>query len=192
MRQAQLLTGADAMPTAQTVQDGQLAHADSKWGYPALTTKARGWSEGVARGGRRSEGQGENQMVHGDPPRGILPRPLPLRGPIWDSVRLFTTGKVLWRNRELKYPPNHGNGSSPILVDGAIVFSCDGSRDPFLAALEADTGKLRWKSPRKLTGREPRTCTGSTALLPGSLPQMRITWMISAKGTPGCLNVLAI
>ncbi|MCH8047877.1 MAG: PQQ-binding-like beta-propeller repeat protein [Planctomycetes bacterium] len=64
---------------------------------------------------------------------------------------LDTAGKVLWRNRELKYPPNHGNGSSPILVDGAIVLSCDGSRDPFLAALDARTGKLRWKSLRKTT-----------------------------------------
>ncbi|MCH8923771.1 MAG: PQQ-binding-like beta-propeller repeat protein [Planctomycetes bacterium] len=64
---------------------------------------------------------------------------------------LDTTGKVLWRNRELKYPPNHGNGSSPILVDGAIVLSCDGSRNPFLAALDARTGKLRWKSLRKTT-----------------------------------------
>jgi outer membrane protein assembly factor BamB len=64
---------------------------------------------------------------------------------------LDTAGKVLWRNQELSYAANHGNGGSPVLVDGALVFSCDGSRDPFLAALDASTGKLRWKSPRAST-----------------------------------------
>jgi len=80
--------------------------------------------------------------------------------PLVDSNRLFVhfghqgtacldlSGKVLWSTRELSYAPVHGNGCSPILVDGGIVFSCDGGKDPFVAALEADTGKVKWKFNR--------------------------------------------
>jgi outer membrane protein assembly factor BamB len=57
-------------------------------------------------------------------------------------------GKVRWRNTELKYPPVHGNGGSPILAGELLVFSCDGGSDPFVAALERGTGKVRWKVPR--------------------------------------------
>jgi outer membrane protein assembly factor BamB len=61
---------------------------------------------------------------------------------------LDTSGKIVWRNRELKYPPVHGNGGSPILVDDLLVFSCDGASDPFVVALDATSGKVRWKTPR--------------------------------------------
>ena len=36
----------------------------------------------------------------------------------------------------------------PILVDRALIFSCDGDSDPFIAALDSQTGKLLWKTPR--------------------------------------------
>jgi outer membrane protein assembly factor BamB len=61
---------------------------------------------------------------------------------------LSTAGKVLWRNRELKYPPVHGNGGSPALVGDRLIFSCDGGSDPFVAAVDRRTGDLLWKSPR--------------------------------------------
>jgi outer membrane protein assembly factor BamB len=57
-------------------------------------------------------------------------------------------GKVIWRNRELKYPPVHGNGGSPELVDDVLIFSCDGGNDPFVVALDAGNGKVKWKKPR--------------------------------------------
>lgn len=80
--------------------------------------------------------------------------------PLVDSNRVFVhfghqgtacldlDGKVLWSTRELSYAPVHGNGCTPILVDGGLIFSCDGGKDPFVAALEADTGKLKWKFNR--------------------------------------------
>ncbi len=80
--------------------------------------------------------------------------------PLVDSNRLFVhfghqgtacldlDGKVLWETRELRYAPVHGNGCSPILVDGGLIFTCDGGSGPFVAALEADTGKLKWKFSR--------------------------------------------
>jgi outer membrane protein assembly factor BamB len=64
------------------------------------------------------------------------------------SACLDLDGKVLWKNDALSYSPVHGNGGSPVLVDGLLVFSCDGGDERFLAALDAATGKLRWKKER--------------------------------------------
>jgi outer membrane protein assembly factor BamB len=62
---------------------------------------------------------------------------------------LDTKGKILWRNRSLAYRPVHGNGGSPILVGDALIFSCDGGSDPFIVALDAETGEVRWKTDRE-------------------------------------------
>lgn len=62
---------------------------------------------------------------------------------------LSTAGKILWRNRDIIYPPVHGNGGSPALVGERLIFSCDGGKDPFLAAVDRRTGDLLWKSPRE-------------------------------------------
>ncbi len=64
------------------------------------------------------------------------------------TAALDLHGKILWVQTSIKYPPVHGNGSSPILVDGGLVFSCDGASDPFLIALDAATGKQKWRTSR--------------------------------------------
>lgn len=71
------------------------------------------------------------------------------------SACLDLSGKVLWRNRDFTYVPVHGNGGSPTRVDDLLVFSTDGTKIRQLVALDAATGKLRWKTPRPGTvGRE--------------------------------------
>lgn len=64
------------------------------------------------------------------------------------TAALDLAGKVLWRQTELDYPPTHGNGGSPVLVGDTLIFSADGQKDPFVAALDAGTGAVRWKTPR--------------------------------------------
>ena len=61
---------------------------------------------------------------------------------------LDRAGKILWRNNRLRYDPLHGNGDSPALVGGLLVFNSDGTKDPFVAALDKTTGELVWKAPR--------------------------------------------
>jgi outer membrane protein assembly factor BamB len=61
---------------------------------------------------------------------------------------LTTEGTILWKTREIKYQPQHGSGGSPVLVDGLLVFNCDGSDVQFVVALDAATGKIRWKKER--------------------------------------------
>jgi len=57
-------------------------------------------------------------------------------------------GDVIWTDREHSFPPVHGNGGSPVLVDGKLIFTCDGSSDPYVLALDANTGKEVWRTPR--------------------------------------------
>ncbi len=64
------------------------------------------------------------------------------------TAALDLEGHVLWRQTKLGYLPRHGNGGSPVVVGKSLIFSCDARTDPFVAALDCDTGEIRWKVPR--------------------------------------------
>jgi outer membrane protein assembly factor BamB len=61
----------------------------------------------------------------------------------------FGSGDVIWRHHE-NYPPVHGTGSSPVLVDGMLVFNVDGRDNPAVVALDARTGNAAWKTGRNV------------------------------------------
>lgn len=93
------------------------------------------------------------------------------------TAALDLSGKILWTQTTLKYAPVHGNGGSPMLLDDKLIFSCDGGAAPFLVALDAGTGAVKWKTPRNtLAKRTFSFCTplaidvdGKTQLvIPGS------------------------
>lgn len=67
----------------------------------------------------------------------------------YGTACLDLAGKILWRNSTLSYPPVHGNGGSPIVVDDTLVFSCDGASEPFVVALNKNNGSVLWKTFRK-------------------------------------------
>ena len=95
--------------------------------------------------------------------------------PVVDGGRLFVhfghmgtaaldlNGRILWQQQKVKYSPVHGNGGSPALVDGLLVFSCDGAADPFVAALDQSNGEERWRTPRNTTA--SKTFSFSTPLV---------------------------
>ncbi len=60
------------------------------------------------------------------------------------------SGALVWTQTELRYSPVHGNGGSPIVVDDKLIYNCDGAQDPFVVALNKETGKVIWKTPRKV------------------------------------------
>ncbi len=94
------------------------------------------------------------------------------------TAALDLSGKIIWKqDKEAAYTPQHGAGASPALIGDLLVFSCDGISDPFVAALDAATGKLRWKTPRNSAAKNqfsfstplPVTVSGATQIiLPGS------------------------
>ena len=57
-------------------------------------------------------------------------------------------GNILWKNNDLHYAPVHGNGGTPVLVDDALIFSCDGSDQRFVVALDCKDGRVLWKKER--------------------------------------------
>ena len=59
-------------------------------------------------------------------------------------------GSLKWMCNDLDYPPMHGCGGSPVLHDGKLVVVCDGSKKPFVAAVDAETGKVLWKRLRSV------------------------------------------
>lgn len=77
-------------------------------------------------------------------------------------------GSVQWLCTELIYPPVHGSGGSPILWDGLLAIVCDGSKDPFVVALDTGTGKIVWKTQRGVSARISHSfVTPSIALVDG-------------------------
>jgi outer membrane protein assembly factor BamB len=94
--------------------------------------------------------------------------------PIIDGDRLFVhfgyqgtacltrDGEVVWINRDLYFQPTHGNGGSPVLTDGHLIFTCDGDKEPKIVALDADTGTLAWSTPRPVSAKKTFSfCTPS-------------------------------
>jgi len=65
------------------------------------------------------------------------------------TAALTTTGEIVWKAR-LSYESQHGNGGSPVLYGDLLIVSCDGSDDAFVVALDKRTGKVRWKTSRRL------------------------------------------
>ena len=88
------------------------------------------------------------------------------------TAALDLAGAVVWRQTELKYPPVHGTGGSPILVGDALVFSCDGAQEPFVAALDAKTGAVRWKTPRQTTAKKLFSFSTPLAIALGGATQI--------------------
>ena len=62
-------------------------------------------------------------------------------------------GNIQWICNELVYPPMHGSGGSPVIHKDKLVVICDGSTDPFVAAVDIASGKVAWKRPRSVAAR---------------------------------------
>ena len=60
------------------------------------------------------------------------------------------TAKVLWERRDLECNHFRGAGSSPILFRNLLIMHYDGSDVQYVVALDKDTGKTVWKTPRSV------------------------------------------
>jgi outer membrane protein assembly factor BamB len=65
------------------------------------------------------------------------------------TAALTTAGEIVWK-ATLPYESQHGNGGSPVLHAGLLIISCDGNGgEAYVVALDAPTGKIRWKTNRR-------------------------------------------
>jgi outer membrane protein assembly factor BamB len=88
------------------------------------------------------------------------------------TAALDLNGKTLWRQAGLKYPPTHGNGGSPALLGDQLIFGCDGGPDPLVAALDTNTGAVRWKTPRNTTASRKFSFSTPLAIEVNGAPQI--------------------
>jgi outer membrane protein assembly factor BamB len=65
------------------------------------------------------------------------------------TAALGTDGRILWKTT-LPYESQHGNGGSPTLYRDLLIVNCDGADDAFVVALDKNTGRIRWKTQRRL------------------------------------------
>ena len=81
------------------------------------------------------------------------------------SACLDLKGKILWKNNELKYDPIHGNGGTPIIVNNLFFYSADASTNPFVVALDKNTGKVLWKKLRSETAQSRKFSFSTPTLI---------------------------
>lgn len=109
--------------------------------------------------------------------------------PVFDGVHVYIhfghqgtacltlSGEVVWKNDALQYPPVHGNGGSPIVVDDLLIFSRDGANISEVTALDKRSGEVVWQTTRDMDAKKQFSfCTPlvleingkSQLILPGS------------------------
>jgi outer membrane protein assembly factor BamB len=141
--------------SSPVLQDGKLYLTNAvkdgaKWSLRALCVDAESgkvlWDNQIFE--LRGNGRIHKKNSHASP------TPIVSKGKVYvhfgyqGTACLDVDGKVVWRNRDLDFPPTHGSGGSAALIDGMLVFHCDGGKTPYIAALDAATGKLKWKTAR--------------------------------------------
>src|SRR5258706_199166 len=68
-------------------------------------------------------------------------------------IKWSASENVVWTQTNLGFMSVHGNAGSPVLLDGMLIFNCDGARNPFIVALDANNGEVKWKTPRNTPSR---------------------------------------
>jgi outer membrane protein assembly factor BamB len=63
-------------------------------------------------------------------------------------------GRELWQADLGSFTSQHGFGTSPILYRDLVIISNDQDSDSFLAAVDASSGAIRWKVPRRVVGEQ--------------------------------------
>ncbi|MCS7239043.1 MAG: PQQ-like beta-propeller repeat protein [Thermoguttaceae bacterium] len=84
-----------------------------------------------------------------------------------------TSGRELWRQRLGPFVAEHGFGASPIVADGLVILPNEQDGESCVVALEASTGQLVWRTPR----RSEKTAYSTPAVLApaGREPQIVLT-----------------
>lgn len=81
-------------------------------------------------------------------------------------------GAIVWKNENLNYPPVHGNGGSPVLVDDVLIFSCDGASEPFVVGLDSRTGRELWRTSRVTTAKKKFSFSTPAVITVNGRPQV--------------------
>src|SRR5262245_7314725 len=117
-------------------------------------TGAIQWNSAVFRLDSGSPPRIHNKNSHASPTPLVAGERLYVHFGNQGTACLDLHGQVLWRNTSLGYSPVHGSGGSPVLAGDALIVSCDGASEPFIVALDKDTGKVLWRSKRETSAKK--------------------------------------
>lgn len=81
-------------------------------------------------------------------------------------------GTIEWLCTEINYNPIHGCGGTPVLCNGKLVVACDGNKDPYVIAIDAETGKVAWRTPRTVEARVSHSFGTATIAVIDGKPQV--------------------
>jgi outer membrane protein assembly factor BamB len=59
-------------------------------------------------------------------------------------------GKQRWQLPLGPFNSQHGVAGSPVYADGRVILVCDQDTDAFMIAVDAESGKIAWKTPREV------------------------------------------
>src|SRR5688572_10182493 len=90
----------------------------------------------------------------------------------YGAACLDLAGNILWKDTTHRYEPVHGNGGSPVLVQGLLIFNCDGGDNPFVVALNANTGQEKWRFDRTSDSKNKFSFSTPTVITAGGRQQL--------------------
>jgi outer membrane protein assembly factor BamB len=85
-----------------------------------------------------------------------------------DGIQVTATdldGKILWQTRAGDFRALHGYGSSPVLFKSLVIITGDNVAGAYLTALDARSGKVVWRTERKVVGKYGNYSTPSLAVV---------------------------
>ena len=65
------------------------------------------------------------------------------------TAALNSQAEILWKSQHLRYAELYGPAGTPALGGDLLLVSCDGTDKQFVAALDKNTGEVRWKTLRE-------------------------------------------
>ncbi len=85
-------------------------------------------------------------------------------------------GNIVWQRKAGPFESEHGYGSSPVLYGSLLITNGDNMTGCFVAALDRETGDVKWRTVRETSGRHGSYATPTVVDLAGK-PQLILTGM---------------
>jgi outer membrane protein assembly factor BamB len=97
-------------------------------------------------------------------------------------VAIDRSGKQKWRKELGKYKTQHGGGGSPMVYGGLVIVNVDQDKPgSFVAALDCETGDIRWKTPRNST----QVSSSTPCVYRGAGGREQLVFATNANGLAG-------
>jgi outer membrane protein assembly factor BamB len=96
-------------------------------------------------------------------------------------MALDHAGNPIWDRDLGPYVSQHGGGASPIVFQDMVILANEQDGQSFLIAVDAATGKTRWKTPRKTT----RACYATPCVFQPKDGRLELIFASQAHGVYG-------